>query len=109
MRVYDCTQEQNGSPYLSFIVRQYMQMAYDRKVVEIKKFPSIVTYYIVLFIPFGKEPVLVFNANTNNERRLGTSQELCKQCELRYSFLSKEISMKAGRVIFINFVQKKYR
>ena len=33
----------NGSPYLSFIVRQYMQMAYDRKVVEIKKFPSMVT------------------------------------------------------------------
>ena len=82
MRVYDCTQEQNGSPYLSFIVRQYVQMADDRKVVEIKKFPSMVTYYIVLFIPFGKEPVLVFNANTNilqsdilqncNERRFGT-------------------------------------
>ena len=64
MHVYDCTQEQNGSPYLSFIVRQYVQMADDRKVVEIKKFPSMVTYYIVLYIPFGKEPVLVFNANT---------------------------------------------
>ena len=72
MRVYGCTQEQNGSPYLSFIVRQYVQMADDRKVVEIKKFSSMVTYYIVLFIPFGKQPVLVFNANTNNERLFGT-------------------------------------
>ena len=43
MRLYVCTQEQNGSPYLSFIVRQYVQMADDRKLVEIKKFPSMVT------------------------------------------------------------------
>ena len=30
-------------------------------------------------------------------------------CELRYSFLSHEISMKAGRESFFNFVQKKLK
>ena len=35
--VHNCTQEQSGSPYFSFIVRQYKWSSLSRKNVEIKK------------------------------------------------------------------------
>ena len=36
--VHDCTQEQNGSPYFSSIVRQCKWTSFSRKIVEIQKF-----------------------------------------------------------------------
>ena len=36
--VHDCTQEQNGSPYFSSIVRQCKWTSSSRKIVEIQKF-----------------------------------------------------------------------
>ena len=36
--VHDCTQEQNGSPYFSPIVRRYKWPSFSRKIVEIQKF-----------------------------------------------------------------------
>ena len=48
--VHDCIQEQNGSPYLSFIVRQCKWPSLSRKVVEIQKLPraSMVTECLAL-------------------------------------------------------------
>ena len=42
--VHDCTQKQNGSPYYSFIIRQCKRVSRSRKIVEIQKFASIVTW-----------------------------------------------------------------
>lgn len=41
--VHDCIQEQNGSPYLSFIVRQCKWPSVSRKVVQIQKLPRAST------------------------------------------------------------------
>ena len=59
-----------------------MQMAADRKIVEIKKFSShgnVTSHFCSLYIvsiyslvhPFVKEPVLVFNTDTNNAEATG--------------------------------------
>ena len=42
--VHDCTQEQNGSPCFSSIVRQYEWPSLSRKIVKIQKFATMVTW-----------------------------------------------------------------
>ena len=42
--VHDCTQEQNGSPYFSSIVRRYRWPSlYVKETVEIRSFTTMVT------------------------------------------------------------------
>ena len=46
--VYECTREQNGSPYFCSIVRQCKWPSLSRKIVEIQKF----CYHVNLMSPF---------------------------------------------------------
>ena len=61
--VQDCIQEKNGSPYLSFIVRQCKWPSLSRKVVEIQKCASMVTECLALEL----QRTITSNNNNNNK------------------------------------------